>query len=120
MNPGFPEAEAVAIRDGRVLGVGTIDELAGWGEYGLDETFRDKVLIPGFVEAHCHAMEGAMWSFPYVGYFDRTAPDGTLWRGCRSIDDVIARLREASAKVENPATTLFAWASTRFTFPANG
>ena len=117
MNPGFPEAEAVAIRDGRVLGVGMIDELAGWGEYGLDETFRDKVLIPGFVEAHCHAMEGAMWSFPYVGYFDRTAPDGTLWRGCRSIDDVIARLREASAKVENPATTLFAWGVDPIYFP---
>jgi len=117
MNPGFPEAEAVAVRDGRVLGVGTRDELAGWGDYQLDETFRDKVLIPGFVEAHCHAMEGAMWSFPYVGYFDRTAPDGTLWRGCRSIDDVIARLRDASAQIDNPATTLFAWGVDPIYFP---
>lgn len=117
MNPGFPEATAIAVRDGRVLGVGTREELAGWGEHQVDETSRDKVLIPGFVEAHCHVMEGAMWSFPYVGYFDRVAPDGKHWPGCRSVDDVIARLRETDATMDNPSQTLFAWGLDPIYFP---
>jgi len=36
MNPVRPEATAVAVRDNRILGVGTLEELEGWGEYVLD------------------------------------------------------------------------------------
>lgn len=117
MNPGLPEGTAVAVRDGRVLGVGTTDELRGWGEATIDGTFRDKVLLPGFVEAHSHASEGAMWSFPYVGYFDRRAPDGKRWDGCRSVEDVIARLREADAAIADPNALLFAWGLDPIYFP---
>ncbi|MDX1376844.1 MAG: amidohydrolase, partial [Burkholderiales bacterium] len=46
MNPGQPEATHVALREGRVLGAGALDALAGWGEYRLDERFADKVLMP--------------------------------------------------------------------------
>ena len=63
MNPAFPFAEAVAVRDGRVLGVGTVEELAGWGEHSVDNTFADKVLTPGFIEAHTHVMSGGVWQF---------------------------------------------------------
>ena len=61
MNSYQPIATHVAVRDGRILGVGSLDELAHWGDYTLNETFCDKVLVPGFVEAHCHAMNGSVW-----------------------------------------------------------
>ncbi len=63
MNRYQPEASHVAVRDGRVLGVGGLDELAGWGEHRLDDRFADKVLMPGFVEGHCHLMEGGIWRY---------------------------------------------------------
>src|SRR4051812_30466900 len=59
MNPSNPEATHVAVRDGRILGVGSLEEVAGWGPYTLDETFRDHVLLPGLIEAHAHSTEGA-------------------------------------------------------------
>lgn len=62
MNPSNPEATAVAVRDGRILGVGTIHELRGWGDQTLDGTFDDKVLVPGFVEAHAHAVYDALYA----------------------------------------------------------
>jgi predicted amidohydrolase YtcJ len=99
MNPANPEGTAIAVRDGRVLGVGDVDELVGWGEHVVDETFADKVLMPGFVEAHSHAMSGAMWQFPYVGFFDVRAPDGTVWTGCKTIDAVVERLKEIEAEM---------------------
>lgn len=101
MNPSNPFGEAVAVRDGRILGVGTLDELAGWGEHTVDDRFADQVLLPGFVEAHCHAMTGSVWLNPYVGFFDRRAPDGTLWPGCKSIDEVVDRLVEVDATMRD-------------------
>ena len=81
MNSYSSHATHVAIREGRILGVGTAQDLAGWGDADLDDRFSDKVLMPGFVEGHCHAKEGGVWDQPYVGYLDRRDPDGALWPG---------------------------------------
>ncbi|AIO30475.1 amidohydrolase family protein [Burkholderia cenocepacia] len=99
MNPAQPAATHVAVRDGRILAVGDAADAAAWraqhGACTTDDTLRDKVLMPGLVEAHCHLMEGAMWDAVYVGYYDRRGPDGTLWPGLRSLDAVLDRLAAA-------------------------
>jgi predicted amidohydrolase YtcJ len=118
MNPSNPEGTHVAVRDGRILGVGTLKELAGWGEYGLDDTFKDKVLIPGFIEAHGHIGEGGLWaSAPYLGYFDRTAPDGTHVPRAKSVAAVIQRLKELDAQMDDPDAPLLAWGFDPIYFP---
>ena len=109
MNPNRPEATHVAVRDGRILAVGAYDELAAWGEHSLDERFADKVLMPGLIEGHAHSMEGALWSFTYVGWFDRMDPDGKVWDGVKTVDDVIARLQAAEALLEDPNEPLLGW-----------
>ena len=96
MNPRRPVATHVAVRDGHVLGAGALDELAGWGDYELDERFAGKVVMPGFVEGHCHSWEGSAWEDTYLGFFDRTAPDGVLHPGLKSIDAVVDRFRAAA------------------------
>ena len=92
MNPARPSATHVAVRRGKILGAGELAELQGWGNYDLDETFADKVIMPGLVEGHSHAMEGTLWKYAYVGYFDRMDPHGNVWSGAKSIDDVLERL----------------------------
>jgi predicted amidohydrolase YtcJ len=109
MNPSRPQATHVAVRDGRVLGTGKLAELSGWGPHVLDERFADKVLMPGFVEGHSHAMEGVFWRFVYVGYHDRMDPHGVVWPGARSIEAVVARLREAAARNPDPAQPVCGW-----------
>ena len=109
MNPARPRATHVAVRDGRILGAGTLDELAGWGEYRLDERFTDKVLMPGLVEGHCHVMEGSLWAYVYCGFFDRMDPEGRVWAGLKSIDAVVERLAGAAGALEDPAAPLAGW-----------
>jgi predicted amidohydrolase YtcJ len=109
MNPSNPAATHVAVRDGRILGAGTLDELAGPGRYTLDDTFGDKVLVPGLIEAHSHAGAGAMWAFPYAGYFDRRDPDGKLWPGIRSTGELIDRLAALNEGAGADAPPLIVW-----------
>jgi predicted amidohydrolase YtcJ len=110
MNSSRPLASHVAVRDGKILGAGALDELTGWGEHQLDRTFADKILMPGLVEGHSHVAEGVQWRFVYCGYFDRTDPDGTVWPGVTSIDEVVARLAAANAKLSDPKQPLTGWA----------
>ena len=109
MNPNQPFATHVAVRDGRILGAGSIDSLKGWGRFELDDRFADKVILPGFVEGHSHAYEGGVWKFPYVGYFDRTSPEGTRSPGLESIDEVVAALQAYEKRMPRDGSTLLAW-----------
>lgn len=109
MNPAQREATHVAVRGGKVLAVGGPAEMAAWPGAEQVDTFRDKVLMPGLVEAHCHLMEGAMWDAVYVGYFDRRDPDGRLWRGLRTLDHVIDRLAGAESQLNEASKPLLAW-----------
>ncbi len=99
MNPRQPTASHLAVRDGRILGVGSLAELTAWGPATLDERFAHKVLMPGFVEGHCHLKEGSMWDWTYTGWFDRRDPQGKTWSGLRNMEAVIARLAEVDAQM---------------------
>lgn len=109
MNPAQPVATHVAVRDGRILAVGSLDRMHAWGDFDLDTRFGDKVLMPGLVEGHSHLVAGGLWRFPFVGMHPRTAPDGKVWSGCRNFDEVVARLREAESRMTDPVEPLFAW-----------
>ncbi len=108
MNPAQPAATHVAVRDGRILAAGDLERCRAWGPVELDERFADQVLLPGFVEGHCHLKEGGMWSWPYLGWFDRRDPAGELWAGLRSMDAVIERLNAVDARLP-PGEPLVAW-----------
>jgi predicted amidohydrolase YtcJ len=109
MNPQQPVATHVAIRDGKILCVGSREDMLQWSAAEPDTTFADKVLMPGFVEGHSHLMEGAMWSAVYLGYYDRRSPDGTRWPGLQTLDAVIERLRDAQSRMTDPDAPLLAW-----------
>ncbi len=109
MNSYLAEATHVAVRDGRILGVGGLDEMAGWGDYQLDDRFAEKVLMPGFVEGHCHLAQGSIWQHHYVGYHPRTGPDGKVYEGLESIDAVTDKLARIEAEMPDDGTPLVAW-----------
>lgn len=99
MNPLQPQATHVAVREGRILAVGGLADMPPHGDFELDSRFDDRVLLPGLVEGHCHLKEGGMWSHPYLGWFERRDPQGRRWPGLRSMEAVVARLREIDAEL---------------------
>ncbi len=93
MDPNRATATHVAVRDGRILAVGGADCADQWGAVTHDDSLADTVLMPGFVEGHCHMMSGFIWDYAYAGFHDRIDPDGKLWRGKPDIETVIADMR---------------------------
>ncbi|HLR30253.1 MAG TPA: amidohydrolase [Paenalcaligenes sp.] len=108
MNRMQPYATHVAIRDGRILSVGGEEQMRAFNISEIDNTFADKVLMPGLVEGHSHLYEGVAWLFVYIGYFDRRDPDGVLLPGLKSKEAIINRLIEAEQAMEGDEP-LIAW-----------
>jgi hypothetical protein len=113
LDPGTPSAEAVAVMNGKILGVGTLEEVRGWitnEEVEIDRRFENAAILPGFIEAHMHPqITGVLWQGVYAGRFDRTAPDGIPIKGLETKQAVIERIRDAAAKIPADGRWLVAW-----------
>ncbi len=111
MNEAQPEAQAVAVRDGKILSVGTVETITSWiDDYIIDRRFEHQVIVPGFIEAHMHPqIAGFFWQYTYVGYFDRYGPDGTLVKGCKTKQQVLDRIRCTVEQKKDKEGWIIAW-----------
>jgi predicted amidohydrolase YtcJ len=112
MDPQRSSAAAVAVIGGRILAVGSLDDLkhaTGEQPFMLDETFKDKVLVPGFIDPLVHPMLAALaLSGEVIAVEDWNLPDG-LRPGVRTPEDYRARLRDAHGRLADPKTLLLTW-----------
>jgi len=113
MDPGWPIATAVAVKDGRVLSVGSLDDLKPWLDkhpYTIDRTFADKVLLPGFVEPHGHpVLGGAALTRPLLTYLPAPNPYGSPFPGVKTKEEATTKLREYVSKAKSDTETVLAW-----------
>ena len=80
MEPALPEATAVAVEDGEVLAVGSLDSLspliAARGAR-IDRQFEDNVMTPGFIDPHVHpTLPAVLTQFPFLAPDDWYLPTG--------------------------------------------
>ena len=106
MEPALPEATAVAVEDGKVLAVGSLDSLspliASRGAR-IDRQFEDKVMTPGFIDPHVHpTLPAVLTQFPFLAPDDWYLPTGdfpgaTTPEGYRSaLQNLVAQHDDAS------------------------
>lgn len=112
LDPERPTATAVAVVGDRILGAGDLEmlkQLAGTQAFRIDETFSDKVIVPGFIAQHDHPVLTALtmaseilaieeWALP-----DRTIPP------VKDKADFLFRLAAAEEKLEDPDEPLVSW-----------
>lgn len=91
-----PIATHVAVVDGRIAAVGTLEDVeAVTAERALaiDRTFADKVLVPGFIDPHVHpTLAATILSLDIVSAMEWTTPDGRT-EAVRGREAFLARLR---------------------------
>jgi predicted amidohydrolase YtcJ len=111
MNPAQPEANAVAVKDGKILDVGMFSQIVSeLTDYVVDQRFEKDIIVPGFIEAHMHPqIAGFLWQYIYVGYYDRYDPDGNLIVGCKTKKQVLERIAKAVEQKKDKNGWIIAW-----------
>lgn len=106
MNPDQPRATAVAVRDGRILAVGRLDDIIYWLKkspflpYEVETVFADKILMPGLVDAHTHLASLALeYAQTFIAQVPWPCPDGGFFPTYGDKSAVLARLREMDARL---------------------
>src|SRR5262249_33585089 len=87
VNDAQPSAEAVAVKDGKIVAVGARDDVSRYeGPSTKVVDLKGRTMIPGFVDGHSHICDyGMMWGYPTLS----PPPVGDV----KSIDDIVATMR---------------------------
>ena len=92
MNPSWPEGTAVAVRDGQILEVGSLESLKPWLASDASEVrddFASRVIMPGLIDPHLHPVMAAVllpmqfitameWRFPWEAVPATRTPEAYL------------------------------------------
>ncbi len=113
MDPGWPEGSAVAVQNGRIVSVGTFEDVKlslGERQFITDETLREKVLMPGFIETHGHPLTGAIaMTRPLLSWLPVAQPYSPDVPGLTTLTEVTAKLKEYVAAETDPGKTVLVW-----------
>lgn len=101
MDENNPTAEALAVKDGKIIAVGKLDEILPKlaGQKTTVVNLNKQTLMPGFIEPHQHAVQMALMSNLHVNVsgYDHT-----------SYDEVNAKMKTTIAEVD-PSTQTKSW-----------
>lgn len=112
MEPERPTATAVAVRDGRIAAVGSLEEVRaelGDADFPVDARFAGKVLVPGFIEPHLHpTLAGTILPMEIVSAVEWATPRGRSV-AVRGHEAFLARLRELDRARPHDDDWLLVW-----------
>jgi predicted amidohydrolase YtcJ len=90
LDAAAPQAEALAVRDGKIIAIGTsaaIRPLAGGGTRVID--LAGRTVIPGLIDSHMHAIRAALFYATEVN-----------WIGTTSIPEAMGRIKDAAQRAK--------------------
>jgi len=109
LEPALPEATAVAVEDGFIVAVGSLETLAPvialkGGQ--IDRRFEEHTILPGFIDPHVHpSLQAVLTQFPYLAPHDWQLPTG-YFPGAKTPSDYKSKL-VALAKTHTDTTVPF-------------
>jgi len=103
-------AEAVAIKNDRILFVGSKEEamkMKGPSTVLMD--LHGKTMMPGFIEQHLHPFLGALClAVPVIAPEDWKLPS-KIWLAAKDQTDYISKLKAVEASMKSPDEVLYTW-----------
>jgi predicted amidohydrolase YtcJ len=113
MDPAIPNATAVAVSDGRILSVGSLEDMKPWTDKyptQINREFANKVIYPGFVEPHAHTLlGGVLFNKPLLSPSPMPNPWGPAFPGVKNVAEAMVLLKKYSSELKDPNKTLLVW-----------
>lgn len=105
-------ASAVAVADGQILAVGSVESIEQAlpdKKLVIDARFADKVLMPGFIDNHLHpALAGVLLPARFITPFAWDLPNQKV-QGVQGRDAYLAKLVELEASLSDDDEMLITW-----------
>jgi predicted amidohydrolase YtcJ len=112
MEPSNPSGDAVAVSGKRIVAAGRLEDVKkalGDRLFVIDETFKSKIVMPGFIDQHLHPILGALTlAVEIIAPEDWNLPGKTV-KAASSRDEYLSRLKAAEAQLKNPNEWLLTW-----------
>ena len=111
MNPSLPLATAVAVRDGQIIEVGSLETLKPWLEahpHKIERLFENHVLMPGFIDPHLHpSLAAILLPCHFITAMEWKLPDrvSTPVHGHNAYLDRLKQIEETLADAKEPLIT---------------
>jgi hypothetical protein len=112
LDPSKPNATAVAVEGKRIVATGTqkeVEAAIGNQPFKLYDTFKDKVLVPGFIAQHDHPLlAGITMTSNVIAIEDWVLPDNTF-KAAKNHAEYIGLLKQAESNMADPDELLLTW-----------
>lgn len=112
MNPSLPVATAVAVKEGLIVEVGSLETMQPWLEshpHDIDTRFADKTIMPGFIDPHLHpSMAAVLLPSHFITAMEWKLPWGRV-APVESHEAYLARLKEIETSLTDPSEPLITW-----------
>lgn len=111
MEPSMPTADAVAVRDGHIVEVGSLETMRPWldvYDHEIDDTFHDHIIMPGFIDPHLHpSMAAILLPMHFTTAVQWSLPWGDIGAVASRVE-FLDRLVELDRRLD-PDEPLFVW-----------
>lgn len=112
LDPNKPDATAVAVKGKRIIATGTqkeVEAAIGSQPFKLNDTFKDKILVPSFIAQHDHPLlAGITITSEVIAIEDWMLPDNTF-KAAKNHAEYISFLTEAESNMTDPDKLLLTW-----------
>ena len=112
LNPDKPKATAVAVVGDKILATGSLEQLktaAGDQQYTVDNTFSDKVIVPGLIAQHDHPLLSSLAMMSeIIAIEDWVLPNKTA-PAANNQEEYHQRIKDANNRLETKNELLFTW-----------
>ena len=106
----FLDANAFVIQDDKILSVGHLKNLLKiYPEVQIDQTFKDDVIVPGFIEHHIHPLLAAITMNSSIVAIDDWIIPGQVSKGVRERKAYLERLINIESKNGEAKNPLISW-----------
>lgn len=104
------KVQAIAIADGKILDLGTTQNLQShYPDAQLDTSFADKVIVPGLIDPHMHVLLGGLlYSQAFAPPWPMATPEGMM-PGYASRESFLTRLAEIVSEAPNDDSTIIVY-----------
>ena len=112
MQDFVPYATAVAVKNKRIVAIGNIEEIRsaiGKSKFKIDNTFQDKIILPGLIDQHLHPFLGALTlSTAVIANEDWVLPTRT-YKAAKTPEEYLEHLKSAESELTDKNQWLFSW-----------